>query len=124
MLQWRDYSREQALDEMLWLEGRGSYANSSCRECSVPCPLYRCKDCFGGQLYCRECIMATHHCGPFHITEVSKSSIFALPRVEVIYISVLEWQLLRACKSQVSWPSDSAWPPPWDYLRQSKMIIK
>ena len=94
MLQWRDYSCEQALDEMLWVEGRGLYADSSCGECSAPCPLYRCKDCFGGQLYCRECIVATHHCGPFHITEVSKSSILALLRVEAVHVLVLERQLL------------------------------
>ena len=103
-------------------EGWGLYADSSCGECSAPCPLYHCKDCFGGQLYCWECIVATHHCGPFHITDLS--SILALLRVEAVHILVLERQLLWVHNSQVSWPSDSAWPPPWGYLRQSEMIIK
>ena len=103
-------------------EGWGLYADSSCGECSAPCPLYRCKDCFGGQLYCWECIVAMHHCVPFHITDLS--SILALLRVEAVHILVLERQLLQAHNSQVSWPSDSAWPPPWGYLHQSEMIIK
>jgi len=71
MLQWRDYSRELALDEMLRLEGRGEYAGLPCGECSAPCPLYRCVDCFGGELFCQGCIKSMHQRSPFHIVEVS-----------------------------------------------------
>lgn len=78
MLQWRDYSRELALDEMLWLEGRGLYAESPCGGCSFPSPLYRCTDCFGGQLFCQECTVSMHSRSPFHIVEVSRPFIFVL----------------------------------------------
>jgi len=71
MLQWRDYSRELALEEMLRLEGRGDYAGSPCGGCSAPCPLYRCKDCFGGELLCQECMLSKHQHNPFHTIEVS-----------------------------------------------------
>ena len=77
MLQWRDHSRELVLDEMLWLEGRGLYADLPCGECFSPRPLYRCKDCFGGQLFCQGCIAATHCRSPFHVIEVSNSLILA-----------------------------------------------
>ena len=116
MLQWWDYSRELALDEMLWLEGRGLYVDSACGECLALCPLYCCKDCFGGQLYCQECMVATHRRDPFHIIEVSQSPTLVLPHLKVLHILVLEWQLLRACIPQVSGPLHSAWPLPWSYL--------
>jgi len=70
MLQWRDYSRELALDEMLRLEGCGLYAGSPCGECSAPSPLYRCTDCFSGELFCQACILLMHQRSPFHIVKV------------------------------------------------------
>jgi len=73
MLQWRDHSRDLALDEMLWLKGRGLYADSPCGGCSAHRPLYRCTDCFGGQLFCQECTVSMHWRCPFHIIEVSYS---------------------------------------------------
>ena len=71
MLQWRHHSRELTLDEMLRLEGRGAYASSPCAECSAPCPLYRCLECFSGELFCPECIRSVHRRSPFHAVEVS-----------------------------------------------------
>jgi hypothetical protein len=70
MLQWREYSCELVLDEMLRLEGWGAYAGSPCGECFAPSPLYHCTDCFGGELFCQACIRLMHRCSPFHIVEV------------------------------------------------------
>jgi len=75
MMQWRAYSRELALNEMLRLEGRGEYAGSPCGECSTPRPLHRCTDCFGHELFCEQCICLMHWRSPFHIIEVSDSLI-------------------------------------------------
>ena len=82
MLQWRDYSRELSLDEMLRLEGRGVYTGSPCGECSAPSPLYRCTDCFGGELFCKACIRSMHQRSPFHVIEVCqfKSSPHTVPK--------------------------------------------
>jgi len=76
MLQWRDHSRELALNEMLRLEGRGGYAGSPCGECSTPRPLHRCVDCFGHELFCELCTLLLHRRSPFHIIEVGISFIF------------------------------------------------
>jgi hypothetical protein len=70
MLQWRDYSPELALDEMLRLDGWGAYSGSPCGECLAPRPQYRCMDCFGGELLCLKCILSMHQHSPFHIIEV------------------------------------------------------
>jgi hypothetical protein len=70
MLQWRDYSRDTVLEEMLRLEGRGVYAGSLCGECFTTSPHYRCTDCFGGELFCQKCTLSMHRRSPFHIVEV------------------------------------------------------
>jgi len=82
MLQWRDLSHEMALEEMLRLEGRGVYAGLPCGECSST-PLYRCTDCFGGELFCQQCTLAMHRRSPFHIIEVSDLFIFMPHSVEI-----------------------------------------
>ena len=83
MLQWRDLSREMALDEMLRLEGQGVYARSPGGECSSPPPLYCCTDCFSGELFCQQCTLAMHRHSPFHIIEVSDLFIFMPGSIEI-----------------------------------------
>ncbi|KAF7968772.1 hypothetical protein HWV62_29344 [Athelia sp. TMB] len=42
------------LTEILRLEGRGDFINDTlCPFCSLRAAEYRCRDCFGGQLYCK-----------------------------------------------------------------------
>ena len=36
---------------------------SNCQESSSP---YRCRDCFGTEMWCRECCVSAHTCAPFH----------------------------------------------------------
>jgi len=79
MKQWREYSRELALGEMLRLEGRGTHAGAPCGECSEPHPLYRCTDCFGHELFCQRCILPTHRRNPLHTIEVSDSLALISP---------------------------------------------
>jgi hypothetical protein len=94
MLQWRDYSREQALDEMLRLEGRGVFAELPCGECSAPLPLYRCTDCFGGELFCQQCILSMHRRNPFHVVEVSTFINFSHHSIKARWHLVLEQLIL------------------------------
>ena len=84
MMQWRDYSRELALSEMLRLEGRGGYAGSPCGECSAPSPLHRCTDCFGCELFCEQCTLLIHQRNPFHVIEVSDLFIFIPCNIETL----------------------------------------
>ena len=79
MKQWRDYSRELVLDEMLRLEGRGTHVEAPCGECSALHPRFRCTDCFGHELFCQRCILSIHQRNPFHTIEVC-SFLIATPR--------------------------------------------
>jgi hypothetical protein len=84
MMQWRDHSRELALNEMLRLEGQGGYAGSPCGECSTPDPVHRCTDCFGDELFCKQCTLLMHRHSPFHVIEVSNSPIFISCSIETL----------------------------------------
>ncbi|KAL1689041.1 hypothetical protein GGG16DRAFT_126749 [Schizophyllum commune] len=58
-----DYART-----LLRNEGRGEYTSDKCPGCKsseVGIPEYRCITCFGGALYCRDCILADHQRRPF-----------------------------------------------------------
>ena len=70
MAQWVSHSRASTLDEMIRMEGRGSYIRSICAECSEPQPTLRCEDCFGGELFCQDCMVKRHICNPLHSIKV------------------------------------------------------
>ncbi|KAJ7809233.1 hypothetical protein B0H14DRAFT_2379873, partial [Mycena olivaceomarginata] len=68
MLTWAQH-RDEYLDEMLRLEGRGYAAiHSTCGGCRRPNPTFRCEHqtCFGPSLYCQTCIVAQHAALPTH----------------------------------------------------------
>ncbi|KAG2743102.1 hypothetical protein P692DRAFT_201841926 [Suillus brevipes Sb2] len=49
---------------MICLEGRVSMG--SCLECDGPNPEYKCRDCFGSELHCSDCILSVHVHHPLH----------------------------------------------------------
>ena len=64
------------LDELLWLEGRGEFANQSfCGQCNREFNLevasYRCQNCSYGRLSCKKCVVKFHAQNPLHRIEVS-----------------------------------------------------
>lgn len=65
---WLGY-RDEYLDECMALEGQGRWAKS-CAGCQKPFPQFRCKDCTHGALWCKECLLLTHHQNPLHSIEV------------------------------------------------------
>ncbi|KAG1858459.1 hypothetical protein DFJ58DRAFT_715870 [Suillus subalutaceus] len=71
--------REKFLLELIRLEGCGHYATQeACRrhhECTFE-PEYRCKDCFGTELYCKDCTVERHHDNPLHRIKRWNSSYF------------------------------------------------
>ena len=73
MLTWKEY-RGEYLDACLILEGRGRFfktcANANCGTSSTVTPTFRCLDCFGYGLYCRQCIVTAHQVNPLHQIEV------------------------------------------------------
>nr|GAT58172.1 predicted protein [Mycena chlorophos] len=67
---WRNY-RDKYLHTMLWRHGRGQVP-SCCPICLNPqkIPEARCRDCFGGELVCRECCVSSHTRNPLHFVEI------------------------------------------------------
>ncbi|KAG1729676.1 uncharacterized protein EDB91DRAFT_1085702 [Suillus paluster] len=65
--------REAYLLELLRLEGRGDYMFTEVclgsSECNG-CPEYRCRDCFGTALYCKDCTVSRHRESPLHRIQV------------------------------------------------------
>jgi hypothetical protein len=78
--------REEALDEMLRGEGRGSpQFYEKCARCEAPDPLFRCsrQTCIGPAMYCEGCIAEVHSQLPTHMLEVIINFLFffgSLPR--------------------------------------------
>lgn len=65
--------RQIFLDETLRLEGRGT--QSLCC-CGLDAPRFRCRDCFGTQMFCHECILCNHTRNPLHRIDVRIDLIF------------------------------------------------
>ncbi|KAG1851559.1 hypothetical protein C8R48DRAFT_750003 [Suillus tomentosus] len=61
--------RQAFLDEMLHLEGRGFEGQRSHCQCGSVDLSFRCKECFGMAMYCKECVIEHHRCLPLHIVE-------------------------------------------------------
>jgi hypothetical protein len=60
---WADHYRQHYLEEFMRHDGRAG------RENCADCPgegVYKCKDCFGCQLYCKPCFVERHSQNPFH----------------------------------------------------------
>lgn len=65
---WID-DREDYLEELIRLEGRGEHQSDLC-QCGKGKAEVRCRDCYGGQLLCQKCVVQTHYTNPFHRIEV------------------------------------------------------
>ncbi|KAH7907679.1 hypothetical protein BJ138DRAFT_1116497 [Hygrophoropsis aurantiaca] len=67
LLTWINF-RDVYLQELLRLEGRGDHAadNSMCDMCQLEVGFFRCQDCFGVDLFCKECTLTKHAQSPLH----------------------------------------------------------
>ncbi|KAG1856516.1 hypothetical protein C8R48DRAFT_749130 [Suillus tomentosus] len=65
----RKHTAAAFLDEMLCLEGRGFEGQRSHCQCGSVDLSFRCKECFGMVMYCKECVIEHHRCLPLHIVE-------------------------------------------------------
>lgn len=65
--------RDEYLDEVLRLEGRGRFGRSlMCGLCGEDAAEYRCCECVGGRLLCKACTLATHALLPLHRIQVTR----------------------------------------------------
>ncbi|KAJ7026606.1 hypothetical protein C8F04DRAFT_966262 [Mycena alexandri] len=68
---WIEY-RDEYLDEMLRLEGRGGFVErANCASCGVVDPMFRCAHqlCMGPEMFCEACIVQKHAFLPTHVVE-------------------------------------------------------
>ncbi|KLO04642.1 hypothetical protein SCHPADRAFT_840402, partial [Schizopora paradoxa] len=64
---WEVNVRTQYLDELLRLDGRGSFIETdACGVCTKGIGVFRCKICIGGGLRCSTCIVSEHMRMPLH----------------------------------------------------------
>ncbi|KAJ7082100.1 hypothetical protein B0H15DRAFT_785941 [Mycena belliarum] len=76
---WVTNYRDETLDEMLRLEGRGNAAfHAKCAFCKRPDPLFRCarQTCLGPGMYCEVCIVDIHRQLPTHMVEMWSGEFF------------------------------------------------
>ena len=80
MSSWRPLL-DRCLDELLRAEGRGEEKDKLCPGCNDPnaTPTIRCKDCYGGQIFCIKCTLHDHQSAPFHRVEVRTSFVVYIP---------------------------------------------
>jgi hypothetical protein len=70
LLKWTE-DRDLFLQELLRHEGRGDYMHDTvCKSCHSGAPQFRCRDCFGTELCCHSCIVASHANNPAHRIQV------------------------------------------------------
>ncbi|KAJ7818598.1 hypothetical protein B0H14DRAFT_2373046 [Mycena olivaceomarginata] len=71
LYEWKENSRDRYLLELLRLHGCRGRSTELCPDCQDPARpcAYRCRDCMGGVLRCRECCVARHLSNPLHRVE-------------------------------------------------------
>ncbi|KAJ7018761.1 hypothetical protein C8F04DRAFT_1277227 [Mycena alexandri] len=66
------------VDELIQLAGKGEYqVDEYCIVCGVAPGVYRCRECFTDDLYCKKCIVAGHQDSPLHVVEMWDEGKFA-----------------------------------------------
>ncbi|KAF7321649.1 CxC2 domain-containing protein [Mycena kentingensis (nom. inval.)] len=78
MRRWQESFRDDYLEALLWLDGRGADVEStSCSRCRLHRPQYRCTECHSSGFLCKQCVLDTHAIFPFHWVEEWTGSFFA-----------------------------------------------
>lgn len=63
--------RDMVLAECLQNDSRGDNMDqTTCGCCEQELPEYQCNDCFGGEMFCKVCVVDLHAMHPLHRVEV------------------------------------------------------
>jgi hypothetical protein len=78
MKQWLENDRDDFLDKIMRLEGRGPYAEQTAcvGGCGSQTHAIRCLDCVGEELYCTGCMVNKHQAMPLHRIQVRVFFLF------------------------------------------------
>ncbi|KAJ7678300.1 hypothetical protein DFH06DRAFT_975917, partial [Mycena polygramma] len=63
------HHRMPYLRELLRRDGLGEASDVVCPGCTSGVPAYRCRDCKGNLLFCKECCLMRHAANPLHIID-------------------------------------------------------
>ncbi|KAJ7302475.1 hypothetical protein DFH08DRAFT_977891 [Mycena albidolilacea] len=90
LYQWKDSCRDHYLRELLRRDGCAGASTVLCPGCNdaAACPAYRCRECRGGLLYCRECCMARHLSNPLHVIEAWNGTQFLRTSLKALGLRV------------------------------------
>ncbi|KAF7967636.1 hypothetical protein HWV62_33617 [Athelia sp. TMB] len=72
---WLLQDREEFLLELLLRDGRRGHG-SRCGRCNLVDGTLRCKDCHGGQILCKACLLINHQVQPLHRVETWNGTYF------------------------------------------------
>ena len=101
MADWLTLYRLIVLDELLRKEGLGdSTTPGTCVGCEKGVGEYRCNDCFGGYMYCLECIVSSHSQLPLHRLQVRPGRLSVPDHVTDILILGLGRWIFQARNSR------------------------
>ncbi|KAJ7750610.1 hypothetical protein B0H16DRAFT_1272296, partial [Mycena metata] len=100
---WRRYKRDGYLSKLLHSHApRGNDADGSpCPGCSNKPRQFRCRQCFGGILYCRDCVLQRHRENPLHRLEYWNGRFFVKVSMAMLGLRI-----------QMGHPPDSPCPTP------------
>ncbi|KAJ7015979.1 hypothetical protein C8F04DRAFT_983763 [Mycena alexandri] len=76
MHEWRPL-RDEYLRLLLRLEGAADADLVPCPRCKTATPTIRCKQCFGGEMFCKECTVIMHAKNPLHIIDEWNGEMFS-----------------------------------------------
>ncbi|KAG2140526.1 uncharacterized protein EDB93DRAFT_1241867 [Suillus bovinus] len=78
------------LDETIFLEGRGHKGQRTVCRCGseIEEPKYRCRDCFGMEMYCQHCTVECHQSSPLHVIEEWNGSFFQCTHLKSLGLCV------------------------------------
>ncbi|KAF8202088.1 hypothetical protein K438DRAFT_1581642 [Mycena galopus ATCC 62051] len=89
--QWKHSCRDCYVLELLHLDGCGDASEEVCPGCEIAenHPVYCCRECKGGLLFCRNCCVSRHLENPLHVVEVWNGAQFKRTSLKALGIRVL-----------------------------------
>jgi len=120
LLTWIEY-RENYLDALLRLEGRGQFHDQGCSSCGDSDPRYRCVDCHGRRLVCAECLLCSHADQPLHVVQVCQCN-FALASISGTLFAAVVRRPVSESFTRYSWTpiSTRAWAKTALYVSEGR----
>ncbi|KAJ7768414.1 hypothetical protein B0H16DRAFT_1308210 [Mycena metata] len=87
MHEWRGL-RDEYLHLLLLLEGPGDADEHLCPCCNATAATIRCKQCVGGEMYCRGCTVQMHAKHPLHVVDEWNGAMYSRTSLQALGLRV------------------------------------